>query len=101
MAKLLTLFGLAFVLVLGGATLVVAQSGTVQEQEGEDTGEPAGACPSPGDLTGTPDVFAEASPTADVPEAFDADATPQSSPGATGGVATPPNLECPSPEAGS
>ena len=101
MAKLLPLMGLALVLVLGGASLVVAQSGTVQEQEGEDTGEAAGACPSPGALMGTPDEFAEASPTADVPEAFDADASPVSSPGATGGVATPPNIECPSPEAGS
>ncbi len=101
MAKLLALVGLALVLVLGGATLVVAQSGTVQEQEGEDTGEPAGACPSPGALMGTPDGSPEASPTPDVPEAFDADATPVSSPGATGGVATPPNIDCPSPEAGS
>jgi hypothetical protein len=101
MARLLTLVGLALVLVLGGATLVVAQGGVVQEAE--DTGEPGagGACPSPGALTGTPDEFPGASPTADVPEAFDADATPQSSPGATGGIATPPNLDCSSPEAGS
>lgn len=99
MSRLLTLVGLALVLVLGGATLVVAQT---TGQPAEDSGMQAGACPSPGaGLASTPDGSPEASPTADVPEAFDADATPVSSPGATGGIATPPDLECPSPEAGS
>ncbi len=106
MSRLLTVIGLAFVLVLGGATYVVAQGDA--GQEAEDPGEPGVVCPSPGaELTeatdGTPTTGGtpEASPTADVPEAFDADATPVSTPGATGGVATPPDLECPSPEAGS
>jgi hypothetical protein len=100
MSRLLMLVGLALVLVLGGATLVVAQGGT--SQEAEDAGAPGAGCPSPeGVVAQTTGGSPEASPTPDVPEAFGADATPVSSPGATGGVATPSDLECPSPEAGS
>ena len=95
MSRLLMLVGLALLLVLGGASLVVAQGDA--GQEAEDTGAPGAGCPSPeGVVAQTTGGSPEASPTPGTPEPFGTDATPASSPGAT-----PAELACPSPGAGS
>lgn len=95
MSRLLTVIGLALVLVFGGVTFVVAQGDA--GQEAEDVGGQSGACPSPGaDLTATTGGTPEASP-----EGVQIGATPASTPDVTGDVATPQTLECATPGAGS